>query len=89
MSLRDDLAKRLCAMKWSMAGSDGESVVDWEIDAAQGPPATWGDLADECIRQMEWAKQIGHDSATGKNHDVGEWGEGGLPLTLAPEDWKP
>lgn len=65
-----------------------------------------GLMADECIRQMEWARQpepmvagligckcgqmhvAGHPVFWSEGHQETEVGER-MPLTLAPEDWKP
>jgi hypothetical protein len=59
----------------------------------------FGPVADECIRQMEWARREMHaqiraytqnafdDGGALPNPDYGT--EGTLPLTLAPKDWKP
>ena len=50
-------------------------------------------MAAECIRQMEWARRPEREMEV-----IEVWGKGGnrhpnivrnLPLTLAPDDWKP
>jgi hypothetical protein len=40
----------------------------------------WFSMADECIRQMEWARSC---------YDWTAPTELNPPLTIAPEDWKP
>jgi hypothetical protein len=48
-----------------------------------GPPADamFSSIADECLRQMEWARTECSPYAHECWHEV--------PLTLAPPDWKP
>lgn len=84
MTMREELALRLARLQWStMTDEPGRPVAIVEIDSAQGPGTTWGDLADECIRQMEWARGLYM-----KSEGVGPIKV--VPgLTLAPEDWKP
>jgi len=71
--LREDLAGKL----WK----------EWEgLGLATGELAMhrFERVADECIRQMEWA------AANGFNHCCSRGLHNPLdPLTLAPEDWKP
>ena len=59
-----------------------ETEEDWGLYTTQ---------ADECIRQMEWARtrhgeKWEGDGRDGTRHIVDLDEE---PLTLAPEDWKP
>ena len=50
------------------------------VDGAPG--LTYGAMADECIRQMDWAARNAFDSCCNR---------GPLPqdLTPAPDDWRP
>jgi hypothetical protein len=54
-------------------------------------PVRWQDVARECLRQMEWARQncnalfVRDGANKHRVVDVVQY----LPLTLAPEDWKP
>jgi len=51
-----------------------------------------GVLADECIRQMEWARQEAHyawKQPFGHQEQPANEARAALLLTLAPEDWKP
>lgn len=87
--LREQLARRLGSIKWpGLADPLNKRVADEEVDAGQGNSATWGDLADECIRQMEWAR---HPFTPVKPIEEGDWSEPApwFPLTPAPNDWKP
>ena len=90
MSLREDLAKRLA------------KVLNGAIVRAETTPegfpgmtrADMGPVADECIRQMEWARQrCGRESAPPTYTEYGSrpiHGMGALKtLTLAPPDWNP
>jgi hypothetical protein len=86
-SLRELLARRLISVKWAIDYSQ-ECAADVEIDPAQGPIATWGDLADECIRQMEWAR-TGWVECKDNNGSSFYSRGASTYLTLAPEDWKP
>lgn len=80
MTLREELAARLARIMNRYFGHEGAYP---GFDLA---------LADECIRQMEWAR----NECTGE-HWEGDGRDGTrhlvdrseLPLTLAPEDWKP
>jgi hypothetical protein len=56
----------------------------------------WPELANEVIRQMEWARKtyldIAGDGPEPGGHNCDEacyTRMNKLPLTLAPEDWKP
>jgi hypothetical protein len=90
MSLRDELVERLSAIQVSEGAriaAEFESSGDRpNARAFMGINAL---LADECLRQMEWAQTLvercDHDCAgcNSPNHHDGE------PLTLAPEGWKP
>lgn len=88
MTLREQIARVLAGIKWPSVLTSDESVSDMEVDAAQGRSATWGDMADECIRQMQWArynivKIMPHEGEPGA-YDVYHH-----PMTAAPEGWKP
>ena len=79
MSLRNDLIVRLAAVIDPIEGIVG--LADYEDACIRA-------LADECLRQMAWARrQIGdrhYDSP-----DDREYLDEATPMTLAPEDWKP
>ena len=79
MSLREELAAVLWEARWKRietgSGIKGNRFPDID-DVGQ---RAWLDVADECIRQMEWARA----SSPGKDYGRTP------PLTLAPEDWKP
>jgi hypothetical protein len=82
MSLRDDVAKCLMA-----AFNKADPSANW------GSQESLDAMADECVRQMEWARHImmieladeaGQDLDFCKGHT-----DAVARLTLAPEDWKP
>ena len=52
-----------------------------------GVDEMWGFIADECIRQMEWAKR----TTVNRFLTSEEWArrDKTLPLSPAPEGWKP
>jgi len=64
-------------------------------DGSVNVVTVWNLVADECIRQMEWARRPDREV------EVTQYWEKGagpaptvirtseLPLTLAPDDWKP
>lgn len=99
LPLREQIARRIASIKWpGLADPLNETVADKEIDSAQGNMATWGDVADEVIRQMEWASQeafnrtITEPIAIDQNKFPGMNGVrilGKRDLTLAPKDWSP
>lgn len=82
MSLREELADRI-EKAW------------WENQA--GPPREypanqyWLQAADECIRQMEWARSQAARSDIWINKTASQAAteSPNFPLTLAPADWKP
>ena len=106
MSLRDELGQRLVSVFILGNGgtssglvrspADGTLRFSQPSDPDQFPKAEFmdfGPVADECIRQMEWAyKQGGRgefwvgDGREGRRRlvDASE-----MPVTMAPEDWKP
>jgi len=53
----------------------------------------FGVLAEECIRQMEFARRKAHEEAVWEESGATvNWNDGSYrisPLTPAPEDWKP
>lgn len=106
MTLREQIAERLASVLMMGNGAVSGDVVrrpgttlsfSTPGDPERFPEADFIDLgpvADECIRQMEWARRssvnpgyvikLAHhlvplDHATGER----------LPLTAAPEDWTP
>lgn len=90
LSLREEMARRLIEV--------GNSAYDQiknedRIQAGAAFRLYYGILADEVIRQMEWARRecgeyfripSGVTPEPGKLIPLEE-----VPLTLAPEDWKP
>ena len=82
--LRDKLAERLCNITLPLMGD----ATPWQR-AQRHTKDYYRKMADECIRQMTWARR-GHGSVWfgGVEHK-------NLPLmiesppSLAPEDWKP
>ena len=76
MSVRQGLADKL-------RNVSGAPITTWDMIG-------WGDMADECIRQMEWARGIGYRHAELASDDADYvLAVNRPPLTLAPEDWKP
>lgn len=71
MSLREELARRLYKATYPELEPHNASDL-------------WLLIADECIRQMEWARETVPMTKTlaATFRDL-------VPLTLAPEDWKP
>ena len=67
MSLREDLTRRFEELAEVYASTEG----------APTPDALRMVYANECIRQMEWARREERELS------------GNLLPTLAPEDWKP
>ena len=68
MSLREELA---------------DKFEGWRCAQCDLPRSEWLEMADECIRQMEWAQSKGATYCPfcgGPPHAA---------LTLAPEDWNP
>lgn len=82
MTLREELSRRLCSLVW---GAPHMPYANEPVCSEQDRAVTWGDLADECIRQMEWARRQTFDSVRDYLPDV----EVHEPLTAAPEGWKP
>jgi hypothetical protein len=70
VDLREKLVKRLMGEFWR--GTNHEPSGEFNDH--------WTRTADECIRQMEWARQACGD---------GPGRPQGKPLTLAPEGWRP
>jgi hypothetical protein len=88
MSLREQLAEKIYCAFW-----DGKPGIPTEVavhlaatkhlDSGLPIDEAWLKTADECIRQMEWARGLYM-----KSEGVGPIKV--VPgLTLAPEDWKP
>lgn len=77
--LREQLAQRLAAVVPT-------SNYGAELDLRKVQEKFYGALADECLRQMEWAR---HECSTGPGDSEGVELDFDQPLTLAPEDWKP
>lgn len=78
--LREALAQKLRSAY--LGGGSPETDRDDSSD--------WLDVADECIRQMEWAFRKG--GLRGIQDERGTVAHGTMKkteLTLAPEDWKP
>jgi len=76
MSLREDLIEAL-------RKSYEEPTTKGPDDIFPQMPG-WPAVADECIRQMAWARR----NVPYPDELVHEWATD-EPLTLAPEDWKP
>jgi hypothetical protein len=57
---------------------------EWQCAQCDMPLSFWQSLADECIRQMEWARR--QEWVT---EEMFRTARIARPLTLAPEDWKP
>ena len=96
MNLREDLARRLRTIQEqaSPAGYDIDGIpTRWTPFDEIEPDSECGKIlraqADECIRQMEWARR--ESPLTELPHETPEglleitWSL----LTLAPKDWKP
>lgn len=87
--LREQLANRLANVG---GGTICVGENDFGAHAFRENLEKWLALADECIRQMEWARtecvgeRWGGDGRDGTRHIVDR---SELLLTLAPEDWKP
>lgn len=56
---------------------------------AQVPPFIWRDIAQECLRQMKWARREVVDRHYGSAPDDRALIDEMTPLTLAPEGWTP
>ena len=102
MSLREELAERLYTAYWKPT----QLLVSKDIypfsKQDEAEKRAWLSAADECIRQMEWARMEvakAWDQAEGSGTAKGarrilyppaEWKyDEGIPLTIAPPDWKP
>ena len=62
----------------------------WQCSQCDLPRSEWLALADECLRQMEWAFQRGQ--ARGIQDERGTVAHGSMrktTLTAAPDDWTP
>ena len=102
-SMREELADRLRTVFCDGPGSEYQFRVSEIAGDAHGSAEMnqegWLDMADECIRQMEWTRTVCVSStqALGLSpspippQQMTDWAEitGTLPLTLAPKDWKP
>jgi len=74
-NLREELARRLSTI--------------WQKEMQDEPDADvhWNAIADECIRQMEWARR---ECVIPFQPDYDECEiDYSAPLTFAPADWKP
>lgn len=88
MSLREDLARRLYEAHWApTVALVGRAAVPFENQPDANREA-WCVAADECIRQMEWARRQGADSVEASIIEIELAKEHGT-ITLAPPDWKP
>jgi hypothetical protein len=90
MSLREDLARRL----WLVVTKPDSASVQWDASPngslAEYEKAPWFIAADECIRQMEWARGIGYRHAELAAQDADYVLKvNSPPLTIAPPDWTP
>jgi hypothetical protein len=93
MTLRDEIAERMHAIRWAGRPSNISGL----------PERMWGDStteqhaclreADEVIRLMKWARRQG--ILWCEEQEDYSWGWPGdddneaVPLTLPPDDWKP
>lgn len=83
----DDLLKE--ARKMSLRGELADQLRLAAL-MTQPPYATedsWLNVADECLRQMEWARE--HGSSEQAYQECEHCTPDPGPLTLAPKDWKP
>ena len=100
MSLRDDLANALydayCdGPRLRSEHPDKPEVFRWKIDQIQGDAngsaemhqEPWLRAADECLRQMEWARSMALSSCCGESECMEM--DDGLVTALAPPEWKP
>jgi len=94
MDLREQIIRRLWEVELRVsqeylakhgAVPDGERVPARAFLGHQ--QAVSAARADECIRQMEWAKSYACSYLSEPGRDVPREAAG--PLTLAPDDWKP
>ena len=92
MTLQEQLARRLGYVYRLTHGwqepevhwGDRGTITETTYHNVWAEQAVWLKVADECIRQMEWA------AANGFNHCCSRGLHNPLdPMTLAPEDWKP
>ena len=91
VSMREQLAQRLFEARYGKV-DEGFTRYDGEASWMQDTEKLWCDVADECIRQMEWAYAKGHnDSGVTKIVPNAYLLSEAIPehLTLAPDDWKP
>ena len=78
MTLRDRLSTRLLTVYGEASGRLAEPTADG--GTTLNIIAAWSSLADECIRQMEWARL---ECAL-------DWDDyDNVPLSMAPDDWNP
>jgi hypothetical protein len=91
--LRETLAERLyCLFVGEKAWLPTEAIVHIaatkRIDSEALSDQHWRALADECIRQMEWARRtVG--ASFGSTPEDRAYLDEHYPLTAAPNDWKP
>lgn len=76
MTLREELALRVSKISDSIMRRPGPTT------AREAHNAFTLAVADEVIRQMEWARRGPHFAATDEDEPYPD-------LTLAPEDWSP
>lgn len=77
MTLREQVMERL----FSIGSTYLEGPVDPQLwdPVWTGNAILYGRLADECIRQMQWARSEGMDGDRDAPYEV----------SIAPEGWKP
>jgi hypothetical protein len=61
---------------------------EWEVSGSMNREC-WRKLADECIRQMEWARHECCFEWAGTPDEVTLAGSRDAILRIAPDDWKP
>jgi len=94
MSQREGLARRLGYVYRKTSGWQ-EPEVHWgdrdgEDERDQNAQRlTWLRVADECIRQMEWARKGWLERIDSNGSRFYMTAPPQSPLTLAPDDWKP
>ena len=82
--LRDAIAQRLCDLTLARMGDS----TPWQT-SARHTKDYYRHMADECIRQMEWAR-TGWIASKGSNGSTFYTNANPpIPLTPAPDDWKP
>jgi len=76
VTIREELAKTLKAAFWRTTSH--KPTEDFNDH--------WYRTADECLRQMEWARRQTAESCEEKPYAFHNLEQ---PITLAPPDWKP